>query len=437
MTRDHKNYLLSVLVTILAFNFLDRLALGIVLQDVKIDLGLTDTQLGLLTGIAFAVFYAFMGIPLARWADRGNRVTIISLTVALWSAGVALCAAATSFVHLLLIRVFIGVGEAGCQPPALSLISDYFGRIERPRAVSRYKLGWPVALIVGNFAAGWLNELYGWRLTFVILGLPGLALAMLAFFTLKEPRRANVARTLSPAAALALSTREPSLREVFVALWNNATYRHLLLCLLLSGFFTVGILQWQPAFFMRSHGLRTGELGTWLAVFYGGGTLLGTWLGGELAVKFAANNERLQFRAVAVLYGMFAVLTASVYLAPTHQLAFAFLGLAVVGGGATNGPLFAATQTLVPPRMRAMSVAVVLFFSNLIGVGFGPLVAGALSDALRPQFGEESLRYALVALCPGYFWCSWHLWKGSKTIDCDVAAALREEELAAASPARQ
>jgi MFS transporter, Spinster family, sphingosine-1-phosphate transporter len=429
---EHRNYLLTVLLVILAFNFIDRLALGIALQDIKVDLRLSDTQLGLLTGIAFAVFYAVMGIPLARWADRGNRVTIISLTVALWSAAVALCGAAVNFTQLMLIRIGIAVGEAGCQPPALSLISDYFGRAERPRAVSRYKLGWPIALITGNFAAGWLNELYGWRMMFVILGLPGIALAVLAAFTLKEPRSTQKAGTASSTNAAPVA-HESSVKEVFATLWTSATYRHLLLCMLLSTFFTVGILQWQPAFFVRSHGLQTGELGTWLAVFYGGGTLVGTWLGGELAFKYAANNERLQMRAIAVLYAIFAVLTAGVYLAPTHQIAFILLGIAVVGGGATNGPLFAATQTLVPPRMRAMAVALVLFFSNLIGIGAGPLLAGALSDAFRPMLGEESLRYALVALAPGYFWCTWHLWKASGTIDRDVAAVQGQEEFAVAT----
>src|SRR5688500_12783235 len=180
-----RNYLLALLTTILAFNYIDRLALGLLLEDIKADLALTDTQLGFLTGIAFALFYAVMGIPIARWADRGNRVTIISLTTALWSVAVALCGAAGSFVQLLVIRAGVAVGEAGCHPPALSLIADYFTRAERPRAVARYMLGWPLALLIGYFAAGWLNEFWGWRATFVILGLPGLVLAALARFTLK------------------------------------------------------------------------------------------------------------------------------------------------------------------------------------------------------------------------------------------------------------
>src|SRR5688500_7120279 len=150
-----RNYLLALLTTILAFNYVDRLALGLLLEDIKADLALTDTQLGFLTGIAFALFYAVMGVPIARWADRGNRVTITALTTALWSVAVALSGMAGSFVQMMLIRVAVAVGEAGCQPPALSLLSDHFTRAERPRAISRYLLGWPLALLVGNVAAGW------------------------------------------------------------------------------------------------------------------------------------------------------------------------------------------------------------------------------------------------------------------------------------------
>src|SRR5687768_16882052 len=186
-SRGYKVYLLVLLLVICAFNYIDRLALGLVLQDIKVDLSLTDTQLGLLSGIAFALFYSIMGIPIARWADRGNRVAIITFTTALWSAAVALCGVASNFVQLLLIRIGVAVGEAGCTPPAHSLIADYFTRAERPRAVAIYMLGGQLS-VVGYLWAGWLNELYGWRVTFMLLGLPGLGLAALAWLTLREPR---------------------------------------------------------------------------------------------------------------------------------------------------------------------------------------------------------------------------------------------------------
>jgi predicted MFS family arabinose efflux permease len=409
--KTSRQYLLVLLTLIMVFNYVDRLAMGLLLQDIKIDLDLTDTQLGLLTGIAFALFYAGMGIPIARWADRGNRVTIVSVTAALWSVAVALCASASSFTHMLLIRIGVAIGEAGCHPPAFSLIGDYFTRAERPRAVARYMLGWPVALLVGYFAAGWLNEWLGWRATFIIIGLPGLALAVLAYFSLHEPRR-NRAMGVEKE----VTEAQGSVKEVFATLWKNVAYRHLLFCLSLSYFFGNGILQWQPAFFVRSYGMQTGELGMWFAVIYGVGGILGTYAGGDFAARYAANNESRQLNAIAVLCCVLAVLAAGVYVAPSRDGAFAALTLSAIGSGVANGPIFAATQTLVPARMRAMSIAVVLFFSNLIGLGFGPLAVGALSDVLRPIWGEESLRYALLALCPGYFWCAWHLAQASRAI---------------------
>jgi MFS family permease len=422
----YKNYLLAVLLSILAFNYVDRLALGIVLQDVKADLHLTDTQLGFLSGIAFALFYAVMGIPIARWADRGNRVTIISSTVVLWSAAVALCGTATTFVQLMLIRIGVAVGEAGCIPPAHSLIADNFTRAERPRAVARYMLGLPLSLVFGYFAAGWLNEFYGWRVTFVVIGLPGLILGALAWFTLREPRQLKAQGAPDGvASSKAAAPSSPPLRfkEVCVVLWSNTTFRHLLVCFSVWYFFAYGLLQWTPAFFIRSHGLQSGELGSWLAVIFGGGGTLAVYLGGEWAGRYAASNERLQLIACAVAFIFFAILNVGAFLAPNLYLAFAALALGYFGGNLVQGPILATIQTLVRPEMRAISVAILYMFANLIGMGLGPLAAGALSDGLRPWFGEESLRYALVILCPGYFWAAWHLWRASRTVMRDLGAA--------------
>jgi MFS family permease len=427
MSSAYKNYLLGLLLVILAFNYVDRMALGLLMQDIKLDLDLTDTQLGVLTGIAFALFYSLMGIPMARWADRGNRVTVITVTTALWSAAVALCGVAGNFAQLLLIRIGVAVGEAGCVPPAHSLIADTFTRAERPRAVARYMLGMPLSFVIGYLPAGWLNEQYGWRLTFVLLGLPGLVLAVLARFTLREPRErqsvSNTTRTDATATATASAPTPapaPKLREVLVTLWANLTFRHLLLSLAISQFFGAGILQWKPAFFMRSYGLDTAELGAWFAAIYGIGGVLGTYLGGELAARYAAKNERLQLGTIAMAYCGFGVISAGIYMSPTPHMALALMALATVGFYATIGPLFATIQSLVRERMRAMSIALIYLFANLIGLGFGPLAAGALSDAFLPYAGNESLRYALLALCPGYLWAAWHLFRAGTTVMGDL-----------------
>jgi predicted MFS family arabinose efflux permease len=417
--RAYRRYLLAVLAVTLAFNNTDRFALGLVAQNIKVDLHLSDTELGFLSGIAFALFYSVMGIPIARWADQGNRVTIIGVTTALWSAAVALCGVAGSFLQLLLIRVIVGVGEAGCLPPAHSLIADYFAREERPRAVSFYLQGITASLVIGYFITGWLNQFYGWRAMFVMIGLPGLALAALSWLSLEEPRQHEL--------MTATSFRvQPSLKEVFATLWATATFRHLLYAFSVNFFFAYGVLQWTPAFFVRSFGLQTGELGTWFVVVYGLAGILGTYWGGAWAARYAAKNECLQLKGLAFVTLVSAVLSTFVYLpslAPNYLAALGWLGLANIAGFMTNGPMFAVLQTLVPGRMRAMSIAFVYFVGNLIGLGFGPWAAGALSDALRPWAGEESLRYALLMLCPGFLWVAWHFWAASKTVTNDVAAS--------------
>ena len=409
--------LLAILTAILTFNYVDRLALGLMLQEIKLDLSLSDTELGLLTGLAFALFYSFMGIPLARWADRGNRIAIITLTATIWSVMVALCGVATSFAQLLVIRVGVAVGEAGCIPPAHSLIAEYFDRSERPRAMARYMLGGPLSCVIGYFVAGWLNERLGWRITFIILGAPGLLLAAVAWFSLDEPRQsARIAGALEKEAPRA----QPGLKEVCLSLWPNRAFRHIAVALSLLSFFNLGAGSWQPTFFIRSFGLQSGELGLWLTVLFGLGGLLGTYLGGEWAGRYAGKDEPRQLKVAAVALGVSGLILPLVYLSAHSVASLSYLGVAVVMQAMTGGPLFATVQTLVPRHLRAMSVAVIYLFSNLIGMGLGPLAVGALSDAFQPWFAEESLRYSLLCMCPGLVWVAWHLWRASRTVVTEV-----------------
>ena len=425
--RGYGRYLLVLLVVVAAFNGVERLALGLVLQDIKWDLGLSDTQLGFLTGLSFAFFYAVMGIPIARWADRGNRVAIISVGTIIWGAAVALCGVASSFFQLLGIRIAVAVGEASCNPAAYSLVTDHFSRAERPRAVAIYMLHFPVAVLLGFFVAGWLNQLYGWRATFVILGLSGVLPAALAWLTLREPRQA--------AEEIDGSDRQephrPSLHgqsvwAVFLTLWHNKTFRHLLIALSIGYFFAQGITTWMSAFFIRSHGLKTGELGVWLGLIFGLGGLLGTTVGGELASRYAANNESLQLKAIGTIYAAFALISMFIFLSPNRYEAFAAMAVLAIVNTMTYGPLFATIQTLVPESMRATAIAVLYLFHNLIGMGLGPLAAGVMSDLFRPWAGEESLRYALVALSCGYVWAGWHFWRASRTVATDLQSVVGE-----------
>src|SRR5579871_207861 len=417
---SYRKFLLLLLQVILAANYLDGLALGLVLQSVKHDLHLSDSQLGFLSGMAFALFYSVMGLPIARWADRGNRVTIISLTATVWSVMVALCAFATSFMQLLCLRVGVGIGEAGCIPPAHSLIADYFTRAERPRAVSIYMLGNSMAVVIGYLFAGWLNEWYGWRVTFAVLGVFGLVPALIAWMTLREPRKAGWMQRGRGAGAVGEEASTPALAEVGRVLAGNQTFSHLLYAFAVVYFFGNGIAQWQPAFFIRSFGLTTGRLGNWFALIYGVGGLVGTYWGGVLASRFAASNERRQLLWMAIAYVIYGVSAALVYVMPTLTAAFSCMACAAVVGSMTTGPLFSTLQSLIPERMRAISIAIVYFFANLIGLGLGPWVTGILSDHLHAWAGEESLRYALLSLSPGFLWVAWHLWRASRSVMGDL-----------------
>lgn len=423
----YRRYLLGLLLLITAFNFVDRLVLGLVQESIKADLHLTDTDLGFLSGLAVSLFYAFAGIPLARWADTGNRVTIIAVTTVLWSVLMALCGAVQNFTQLLVVRIAVGVGHAGCLPIANSLLPDHFNRSERPRVMGIFGLSGSLGLLIGYGVAGWVSQLYGWRAAFVILALPGLALAALAALTLREPRKAlatSAAQQGHGAPAGVLGTV-----RAFSTLSRNGTFRHLLVAITISSFFADGIYQWVPSFFVRSYGMTYGALGTWLAASNVVSGLLASWIGGDLMSRFAGHSERLQFKVVASVFAITAFFTAGTFLSPNQYMAFAFVALNALVQGGIGGALLSVAQAIVPDRMRATGFAIVYLFTNLVGSGLGPLLGGALSDALHPRFGEESLRYALVVLSPGYLWSAWHLCRASRTVEQDIAVVqLHQDE---------
>jgi MFS family permease len=418
-----RDYLLAVLFVVQVFSNVDGIALGLVLQDIKFDLSLTDTQLGLLTGIAFALMYTLAGIAIARWSDRGNRVAIIALSAATWSILVAACGTARSFVQLFVLRIGVGIGEAGCFPASQSLLADYFDRAERPRANAIVIMAVGAAYLIGYGMAGWLNQVFGWRVMFVILGVPGLGVSALAWFTLQDPRFANTPDGGEEGRSAYPAPPAPPLKDTAVALWTNVTLRHLVVFWSVMMFLGFGLGQWRAAFFVRSYGLKTGELGTLFAVVFAVGGTVGTLLGGTWASNYAANNERLQLRAAAGVCCGLTVLSPLMYLMPNYYLALGLVGLYVLISNALSGPFWAIIQTLVPQSMRAAATAISLLLSNLIGIGLGSLATGVLSDALSPRFGSQSLRYASLALCPGFVWAAWHLWRASKSVTRDLASA--------------
>jgi MFS family permease len=427
----YRHYMLAVLCMAGSVVSTEGVALTLVAQDLKRDLALTDVQIGLLQGFAFLLCYAFAGLSIARWVDRGNRVAIISLATAAWGIFLAASGTATGFWQLVFLRAGVAFGEAGCAPAAQSLIREFFDRAERPRANAIYFAMTPVVMqLVGSVLGGKLNEVYGWRPMFMILSLPGFAIAILAFSTLREPRREQhgpVGRFLLTG-KVAMNTRtSPRVKDVLHALWSNTTLRHLYLLLVVQTFTLVGVGCWQAVFFVRSYGLKTGELGAWFA-FVGILGAVGSLAGGAWCSRYAANNERRQFRVIAIAVCGLAIVYPSVYLVHNYHLALGLVGLSTLLSVAFTGPTWAIVQTLVPRNMLASGVAVLILSSNLIGGGLGPLVAGALSDVLQPRFGNESLIYASLALCPGFLWAAWHSWKASKSVTADLVVAQEEQD---------
>lgn len=407
----YKNYLLAMLVLVTAISYFDRFVFALMLEPIKHDLRLSDTQLGLMTGIAFAAFYALAGIPIARWADRGNRITISAVAVGLLGLMVSLCGLVGNFVQLLLARAGVAVGEAGVVPAAQSLLADYFDRSERPRAMAIYLMYYTISMIVGYLIGGYLVESFGWRHTFIMIGIPGVLVAVLVKLTLKEPRLEKCS---------AVYIKPPSLTETFTVLWQQRSFRHILIAFSVSYFFTLGVSQWQAAFFMRSHGMEAGDLGAWLALTWGVCGTLGNYLGGYCASSYAARKEKLQMRIASLLFAISGLVSLAIYLSPNKYIALIFIAVTAVLTTLVGGPIFAAIQTLVRERMRSVAIALIFMVANLIGFGLGPLALGVLSDLLNPTFGQESLRYALALFCPGGLWVAVHYWKAANTIEDDI-----------------
>ncbi len=393
-SQPYRYYALGLLTLVYAFNFIDRQLLAILQESIKLELGLSDSQLGLLTGFAFAVFYVTAGIPIARLADRWVRRNIIAMAIGTWSLMTALSGLAGNFTQLLAARIGVGVGEAGGSPPAHSMLSDIFPPQQRATALAFYSTGINVGILFGFLLGGWLNEFFGWRVAFMVVGLPGLAIAVLMRCTLAEPRRGFSESNVSADQATS------SLGEVLALLWSRRSFRYLSIAVALNAMIGYGAANWLAPFFIRIHGMGTGELGMWLALGSGLFGALGTFSMGYLADQLGKRDRRWYMwlpAAAAFLVVPFLVLfllTDSKLAALLLQLLPGFLLTGYIG------PCLAMTHGLVGLRMRATASAVLFFILNLIGLGLGPVVIGVLSDALAPSYAAESLRYAMLYTLP-------------------------------------
>ncbi len=397
---------LWILLTVYVFNFIDRQIVNILAEPIARDLDLSDTQIGLMTGLAFALFYTVLGIPIARFADRSttSRPRLIAVALALWSAMTALCGLAQNFAQLLLARIGVGVGEAGCTPPAHSLISDMVPPEKRSSALAFYSLGIPVGTLLGMVIGGTLADRLGWREAFVVVGLPGVALALVVWFVLKDPRRTDAATMLRNANAPAALPLGEAVAEVM----RSRAFVLLLFAGSAASFLAYGKTTWTTIFFQRTHDLTPGQVGLWFGLIGGMGGMLGTWLGGYLADRFGAKNRRHVLSAPAIGMALAVPLAIAAYHAPSWPLALVLLFIPTVFNSFYYGPTYSAAQGLVPLRARAIAAATLLFFQNLIGLGLGPLFFGMLSDWLQPTYGADSVRYvlygaAVLGLVPAFF----------------------------------
>ena len=326
-----------------------------------------------------------------------------------------LCGMAGSYWQLLIARIGVGIGEAGGSPSSHSLIADYVPVDGRSTALGIYSLGVSIGILFGFLAGGWLDEFFGWRTAFLVVGLPGILLAIILRMTVKEPPRGY------SEGGLPADNVQPGMGEVFRHLWTQRSFRHIAFGSALHAFVGYGVIQWIPSFLHRSHQMETWEIASWLAPIIGIGGGLGSVLGGMLADKLGRRDIRWQMWISALGLFIGAPFAIGVYLSSDPYTALAFFVLPTIIVAVYHGPVYAMTQGLAPVRMRAMAAAVLLFVTNIIGLGFGPQVVGIMSDLLEPKYGIHSLRYALLLVTLIYFWSGVHYLLAARTLKEDLA----------------
>ena len=407
-SQRYKAYVLLILTGVYTFNFIDRQILVIIQESIKAELGLSDTQLGLLTGFTFAVFYVTLGLPIARFADKNNRRNVVTWALAIWSGMTAISGLVTNFFQLLLARVGVGVGEAGGSPPAHSMISDYFPAHQRATALSIYSMGIYVGILAGYSIGGWIDATYGWRMAFYALGIPGIIYALLLFFTVKEPPKghsdvavtADFSKKKIPGSAFSELTseapKEASFWEVVQILLSKKTFIFIAFACGLHTFSNYGVGNFFAPFLARVHGMPVEDIGIWLGITSGFGGIIGTFLGGFLADKYGRKDLRW-YMWIPIIAGLlnfpfsyFAFFSGNLNVVLATYFMTALLTALYLG------PSIAVTHNLIDAKKRALASAILFLVLNFIGLGLGPVAIGIISDYLSADYGAESLRYAFT-----------------------------------------
>jgi MFS family permease len=413
----HRTYVVLMLFVAYFLNSIDRNIINILQQSIKTEFGLLDWQLGMMTGFAFAMFYALIGIATARLIDRGAvRTAIIAGGLALWSVATSLCGVAQNFWQLALCRAGVGVGEGSFGPSAMTLTSDYYGPNERARAMGFYLMGLPVGSLVGLAAAGWIAQHYGWRAALMVVGLPGLAVALLIKLTVREPQRG-----LADGRPIAAPPALP-IRAVVAAGMRKKTFVHLTIAALLASFCTVGSTQWFPTYLQRGFHLNLAEIGAAWGPMTGLAGMVGAFGGGWVVDRFSARHPRWFMIIPAIAMAASLPFYVAAALAPSFWLCFACLIVPATLNNLWIPAGMALTQGLAPLAMRALLGMFVTFVANLFGHGIAPPVIGGLSDWFGHHLGSDflGLRWALIAIAIFYPWAAVHFWLASRTAAGDL-----------------
>lgn len=384
-------YVLVLLTLIGVMNWMDRTIIAILLDPMKRDLGVSDTAMGLLNGFGFALLYGVTAIPIARFADRRSRRVVLVAGVTLWSIMTALCGLAGNYTQLLLARMGVGAAESGGTPASQSLIADYFPPERRSVAYGVFATSIFFGTSLSALLGGWLGFYYGWRTALIAVSVPGLLLGLLAFFTLREPVRGRYDKVKASHQPLGLA---------FATLSGNPTFRWIVLAMATLSIVNGATLVWTPAMIGRVHDLDLKQLGYTVAIAKGAAGVSGTVLGGVIALRFARGGVFGQLSLSALATAL--AIPALVLFTQSDELALCLLGVAVyqVLVGMPIGISIAAVQGIMPSDVRALAAATVTLFTTIIGIGGGPLLVGALNDAMTARFGAEAVRYSLVSLVP-------------------------------------
>lgn len=401
-TKSYRAYVLGALLVIYTFNFIDRILIGVVQEAIREDLKVDNTALGLLGGPAFAIMYTLLGIPIARFAERANRITIVSIGAALWSVMTAACGFAMNFWQLALARVGVGIGEAACTPPSHSAISDYFPSERRASALAIYALGVPIGTSLAAIGGGWLNANFDWRTAFILLGAPGLLAAIALKLTVREPPRAGA------------ETKAPSFGATLQVLSKKSSFWHTAFGASLMSFVGYGSAQFLVSLFVRVFDLGPNLRAEVATASYAFGLIagiavaIGTFAGGFLSDRLGGRYPRV----LSWLPALGAFIAVPIYLGALWQTSFtvtvAIFFIAPIFHYLYLGPVFAVAQGVVEPRMRATAAAVMILVINLIGYGLGPPFVGFMNDLIASNLlAADGLTLAAcregasAALCAG------------------------------------